>query len=661
MPLLSFIQMRLIVCVALLALIGAISVAQADSRLPIGQRPAEARSLRDLRGNQRRLAEFTGKRGVVVAFLATECPLANLYLPRILELAEKHQSEGVQFVAVYANEDETLDEVAAHSYDRNVPFPVLKDFGQGLADALGVERTPEVCVLDADLNLCYRGRIDDQYAVATRRPQPREHNLADAIASLVAGEDVKQSEVPADGCLLRRAPPPKADGEPVEYYKHVAPILQASCQTCHRPGRIGPFSLLTYEDARDSAEMLREVVAQRRMPPWHADPRYGEFHNSRAMSEQDVATLVRWVDGGMVEGDSSAAPPPLEWHEGWSIGKPDAIFTMHKPSDIPADGVLPYRYFSIPTNFAEDRWVTKAECLPGNPEVVHHIIVYMISPGRADPHKRDDDMQALTVWAPGDTPLLCAPGTAVRVPKGTELVLEMHYTPNGQATTDQSSVGVIFATEPPEREIRTNLFANGHIRIPAHAQNHEETATRTFHKDSQLLALMPHMHWRGKNYRYEAVYPDGRTETLLSTPRWDFNWQTAYWFAEPIKFPAGSQIRAVAHWDNSRYNPANPDPERNVRWGNQTWDEMMVGWMVYVHDEPIETAVAGREPNPAAMAMFKLFDRDADDRITRLEIPEQYIGLMERFGVDPDAGITPVAFEAIFNEVAGDLVPRRRR
>ncbi|HZY89933.1 MAG TPA: hypothetical protein VFE78_34240, partial [Gemmataceae bacterium] len=462
------------------------------------------------------------------------------------------------------------------------PFPVLKDFDGRAADALGARRTPEAFLLDAKHVLRYRGRIDDQYGVGTRRDAPTCRDLKQALDELLAGKPVTTATTDVPGCLIGRARKPRVAGE-VTYAKQVSRILQKRCQECHRPGEVGPMSLLTYADARGWADTLREVVLEERMPPWHADPRYGKFSNDRRLSRDEADTLLAWVEQGCPKGDDKALPPPAQFPEGWKIGKPDAVFRMAKEFTVPAKGVLPYKRFVVDPGFTEDRWVQTAESRPGNRAVVHHIIVYVQAPGKPL-YDAAGTASTLVGWAPGDMPAIYEPGTAKRVPKGSKLVFEVHYTPNGKEQTDRSSVGVIFAKGPPERVVETNILANMGLRVPPRKGLHEERFTYTFKDDALLISFMPHMHLRGVSARYEAAYPNGKREVLLSVPDYDFGWQSVYRFAEPRRMPKGTRLTWVGRWDNSADNPRNPDPSKEVRWGLQTWDEMMNGWMEVVRE-----------------------------------------------------------------------------
>jgi peroxiredoxin len=546
---------------------------------PMGRKLEARTNLRDLRGNRRSLADLKGSDAIVLAFLGTDCPLSNLYVPRLLELEAELRARKVRFIAVYPNENESLDAVAIHADERAIPFLVLKDAGQKLAAALGIQRTPEIAVLDRELALRYRGRIDDQYGVAYRKEKAERRDLALAIEAVLSAKPATPTE--ADGCLIGRRSDEKAD---VTFTRDVLPILQKSCQPCHRPGQIGPFPLITYEDAADHAAMIREVVVQKRMPPWHADPRHGKFMNDRSLKPEEIRTLTSWVAAGTPRGDAKDAPPPIAWPKDWRIGTPDVVLSIPKEIDVPAQGVMPYLNFLVPTDFAEDRWVTKAEVRPSDARVVHHVLVYVKLPGK-ETYQLDGTTTAFAGWVPGDMPFEHPEDTAVKLPKGAELQFEIHYTPNGLATKDRTSLGLVFAKEPPARESRMNIFAKLGIKIPAGASHHREESFLTFRQDVRILSALPHMHVRGKSWKYEAIYPDGRVETILNVPRWDFNWQSVYRFDPPLALPKGTKIRSTAHWDNSDNNPANPDPSKDVRYGLQTWEEMMNGWVQWVPEK----------------------------------------------------------------------------
>lgn len=569
-----------------LALAGASSEAPEKLVPPATGATVATFTLKDMHRRPRALDGFKDRKAFVVAFVGTECSLTNLYVPTLVELHKEFADKGVQFLAINSNVQDSFLQVAAHAQERDVPFPVLKDFDNKVAEAFGAKRTPEVFLLDAGKVIRYHGRIDDQYGIGYQREKPTRRDLREALEELLAGKPVTTPQTEAPGCLIARARKPRTEGE-VTYAKQVSRILQKNCQECHRPDEIGPFSLLSYKDAKAWADTIHEVVLEQRMPPWYADPRHGKFSNDRRLSQEETDTLLAWVEQGCPKGDDKDLPPPLKFPEGWKIGKPDAVFQMPEEFKVPATGVLPYKRFTVDPGLKEDVWVQSAECRPGNRAVVHHVLVYIQVPNKPI-YDQDGTASTLVGWAPGDMPALYPPGTAKRIPAGSKFVFEVHYTPNGTEQTDRTSAGIIFAKKPPERAAETNILANMGLVIPPNAANQKGELTYTFKDDALLLSFMPHMHLRGISAKYVATYPDGRTETLLSVPDYDFNWQSIYRFAEPLKIPRGTKLTWIAHWDNSADNPRNPDATKEVRWGLQTWDEMQNGWMEVVWQKKAE-------------------------------------------------------------------------
>jgi hypothetical protein len=367
----------------------------------------------------------------------------------------------------------------------------------------------------------------------------------------------------------------------VTFTKDVAPIFYKNCTGCHRPGEIAPMSLLTYNDARPWAKSIREKVANRDMPPWHADPKYGEWRNDRRISQEAINTILAWVNNGAKEGDPKDLPPMPEYTPGWRIGKPDQIFSAPEQA-VPADGVVDYQYLSVPTNFKEDRWITSAEIRSSAHAVVHHVIVFVQEPGATSRLQG----KLLVGFAPGEDPAVFRPGFGRKIPAGSSLLFQIHYTPNGTVTKDVTTVGLIYAKTPVEHTVVTRPVLQTAFEIPAGHPNYEVKSSFTFNESAQLYSFMPHMHLRGKDFEYKAVFPDGTSKILLSVPRYDFSWQTYYVLKDPVAVPKGTRIECVAHFDNSTNNKYNPDPTKAVRWGDQTWEEMMIGWTSFVYDNP---------------------------------------------------------------------------
>jgi len=374
----------------------------------------------------------------------------------------------------------------------------------------------------------------------------------------------------------------------VTFTKDVAPILYDRCVDCHRPGEIAPMSLLTYNEARPWAKAIKEKVLDRSMPPWLASAENHLFKNDRRLSQKEIDTIAAWVDAGAPKGNDHDLPSQPKFEQGWSIGKPDAVISLDQAVAVPAEGVIPYKYLTVQTNFTEDKWVQAAEIRPGNRKVVHHVIIFVQEPGNRTEltgEARGGMGYKLCGFAPGEQPKVFPPGTARLIKKGSKLTFQMHYTPNGEATTDRSYVGLIFSKTPVQKTALTGTAINSRFVIPAGDANFEVLSSWTATDDVRIIDLMPHMHVRGKDFTYTAVYPDGHSEVVLQVSKYDFNWQLLYQFTEPLFLPKGARLDCVAHFDNSARNKYNPDPAKEVRWGDQTWEEMMIGWFDYVLDK----------------------------------------------------------------------------
>ncbi|HKF54099.1 MAG TPA: cytochrome c [Blastocatellia bacterium] len=388
----------------------------------------------------------------------------------------------------------------------------------------------------------------------------------------------------------------------VTFNREVAPILYSHCVECHRKGEVAPMPLVTYKDARPWARSIKEKVQSRAMPPWLAAPEYGHFLNDRRLTQKEIDTVAAWVDQGAAEGDAKDLPAAPKFVEGWSIGKPDVVIEMPKEVQVPSDGVIPYMYVTVPTNFGEDKWVQAAEIRAGNRSVVHHIIVFVQDPPKnkmagkeGQPEGRGEAVGTkLCGFAPGEQPKVYPEGSAKLIKAGSNLVFQLHYTTNGVAAADRSYVGLLFAKGPVHTAVQTGTATNATFVIPPGNSSYEVKSSWTAKENVRIVDLMPHMHVRGKDFTYTAVYPDGTSRVILSVPKYDFNWQLLYRPTEPVMLPKGGRLDCVAHFDNSTGNKYNPDPTKEVRWGPQTWEEMMIGWFDYVVDDEN----AGARPSP---------------------------------------------------------------
>src|SRR5579871_471635 len=401
-----------------------------------------------------------------------------------------------------------------------------------------------------------------------------------------------------------------AMGQVPTFYKEVAPVLEKHCQECHRPGEIAPMSLLTYNDARPWAKAIKEAVLTHKMPPWFADPHVGKFANDRSLTQAEINTLVAWVDGGAKPGEAKDAPAPLSFVEGWTIGKPDMVLDIGVDFKVPAKGTIDYTYFVVPTGFSEDKWIKDIEVLPGNKTLVHHIVLYARPKGSrfvADavpgvpfvPNEQAGGQQQrppqsdraslyginggayemVSVYVPGGVAYKTLPGQARLIPAGSDLIFQIHYTANGKEGMDRSKVGITFAKEAPRERVVNAFIMNSSLRIPPGEGNHRVDGKVTLQQTVKLQTMFPHMHVRGKSFEYTATLPDGATKVLLDVPKYNFNWQLTYALDQPVTLPAGTVLQATAYYDNSANNPYNPDPAKEVYWGDQTWDEMLAGFV----------------------------------------------------------------------------------
>jgi hypothetical protein len=495
----------------------------------------------------------------VVVFLGAECPLARLYVPRLNELAARYPE--VRFRAVNASQQDSPAEVA--QFGTLLRFPYEKDDGT-LARRLSATRSPEAFLL-VNGRIVYQGRIDDQYTPGTNRGSPTRRDLEEALTEILAGQPVSISKTPAVGCHL--SVPVNPTGQIT--YDDVAPILHHKCAECHRPGQVAPFSLLSYDETIGWEQTIKEVVLAGRMPPWHADPAHGHFANDRSLTEPQKELLIEWIDHGCPAGKSHPQPP--QFPSGWQI-RPDIVLEMDRFFTVPAEGVLDYQEFTIDPHFTKNTWVQAVEIQPGNPAVVHHINVYLRPPGAAPEtlflNHVQDYYLAMTV--PGNTVTLWPQGVAKLIPAGWNVVLSVHYQPNGSVQTDRSRLALQLADDV-RQQAATRVFLDLDMVVPPHSVT-KITQSWTLEDDFTLYALYPHMHLRGKSMIFEIVSP--RREVLLNVPRYDFNWQHRYVLSQPRQLAKGTVIRCEAVYDNTAANPSNPDPSATVRFGPQSTDEM---------------------------------------------------------------------------------------
>lgn len=531
-------------------------------------------SFTDLDEKSGKLSDYRSNVATVLFLNQIDCPLCGKYIPTIKQYEKNYASKKITFFIV--NVDSTASKTTLRAaYEKwGLSSRYLPDFNNEVASALGAKSTTEVFVLDAARTLVYRGPIDDQYGINYSLASPRKQFLKNALEALLNNKSVAEPAFSAPGCALNFKAVKKTI--PITYYNQVSRILQQNCETCHRAGESAPFSLDTYKQAKSHGGMIRKVTQSKLMPPWLANPKVGEWANERSLSASDIDALSEWFTSGMPEGDPKEAPVPIVWTKGWNIGKPDVVYTISKPIAVPATGVMPYQYEIVQTSFSDDKWIQAAEIRVTHPEIVHHVVVYeksKITGGNFDGF--------LAGKVPGESWRVYPKGMAKKLSKNAELIFEIHYTPNGTALNDQPQLGFIFANSPPTHEISSMAIGDSNFTIPAYDANYPVSAEEVLTKKIKIFSFLPHMHLRGKAFQYQATYPDGRKELLLDIPKYDFNWQLLYEAKNPIELPAGAKITATGWFDNSEKNPANPDPSKSVKFGLQTFEEMMIGYVDY--------------------------------------------------------------------------------
>ena len=547
----------------------------------------------DLEGKSRSLAEIAAGKIAVFAMTSTSCPLSRKYLPRLAELSGE-SGDRVAWILVNPVATDKLDDMQAAAAELGERATYVHDSQGRLAAALGAVPTTDVVVLAPDRTVAYHGAIDDQYGFGYAIDAPRRRYLADALTALLAGKPPPVAATEAPGCVLDQ-PADRLPAAAVTYHGRISRIVAEHCVECHRDGGVGPFPLDSYDDLVAHAGMVREVIDRGTMPPWFAaptpaDPETGRVHspwaNDRSLAEAEQRDLLAWLSGGRPAGDPAESPTPRGYPAGWQIGTPDAVFEFAEPVAVKATGTMPYQTVIVETNLPDDRWVQAIEVQPGDRNVVHHALIHLAGPDEdeADSPRDEAARERGGFWGeyvPGQNTLVYPAGFAKKLPKGARLRFQMHYTPYGQATTDRTRVGVIYAHKPPQHEVRVAGIVNPRIAIPPGAADHREEASLRLPFDATVMGFLPHLHVRGKACRYELVRTDGGRATLLDIPRYDFNWQLLYRLHEPLPLQAGDTLVFTAWYDNSADNPANPDPTQTVRWGPQTFDEMHLGYVEY--------------------------------------------------------------------------------
>lgn len=520
----------------------------------------------------------------VVALTSSSCPLAMKQGPSLARIEESFASKNVRFVFL-GNRSDSAGDLRKFAKALRLEGSVTQS--DQLGQMLAAHTSTETFLFDAKGVLKYRGAIHDQYGLSSALPAPRNHYLADAIEAVLKGKTPVVQATTSPGCLLSYPKPTPIVA--ATYHNRISRIVQNHCLECHRKGGVAPFTLEDYKSLKSRSAMIRGVVESGIMPPWFAkDKGASPWKNDRTIPATDKKELLTWLNGPMPEGDSKDAPAPLAYNPNWKIGLPDAVFKMPRPISIKAEGIMAYQNVMVTTDFAEDKWVQRLEVKPSAPQVVHHVLIFVYPPNARS--RGFDGLEEISgffaAYVPGNNTLIYPDGFAKKLPKGSRLKFQIHYTPNGTATEDLTQLGLTFSKTAPKHEVHTVGIVNLALNIPPGAPKHPVNAVLSVPQEAKILSLMPHMHVRGAACRYDLIRNDKRT-TLLDIPRYDFNWQLAYDYRSHLDVGPGDKIEFTAWYDNSPQNPNNPDPTKTVRWGLQTADEMHLGYMEYYYPNQV--------------------------------------------------------------------------
>ncbi|MBI3853504.1 MAG: redoxin domain-containing protein [Verrucomicrobia bacterium] len=562
--------------------------------------------LLDHQGKSHELYRQTQAPVVVLVVAGNGCPIVRQSIATIKALRDRFADKKVVFWLLDPNSQDDQASSVEEAKEFSIDLPILMDKNQLVARSLTANRTAEaIAISTKDWKIFYRGAIDDRLGYGTQKVKPPKTYLANALENFLAGKKVSPSTTPVKGCAVSFVTITPKEGKTVSYAKEVAPILQKHCVTCHSHGNIGPFAMSSYEKVKGWSSTIQEVLLEQRMPPWHADPHHGAFANDRSLSSEEIQTLVTWIDQGKPRGagNDPLAAQPSKTTEEWALGKPDYIVQIPKEVTVEATGVFPYRYMIVKSPIPEDAWLSAAVVRASNRKVLHHCLVFVKYPKDAE-HPQPDNKGGIdgffTGYVPGTEQTTFPEGTGKFLPKGALFIFQLHYTATGKEEKDQTEIGLYLSKTKPPMELQTRAAAQTRLDIPPGDPNYEVQGSFTFQRDSLLYEMSPHMHFRGARCLYEAVYPDGKRERLLSVPNYDFNWQTTYRLAEPKRMPAGTKLICTGAFDNSPQNPANPDPTKLVHFGEQTFDEMFIGYLNYAELPQTNAAPAASAANDSA-------------------------------------------------------------
>ncbi len=580
--------------------------------------------LLDQHGDAHELYYHKDAAAVVLMIQGNGCPIVRNALPDFKALRDAYAEQNVRFLMLNANLQDTRESIRAEAEKYGVDMPILNDESQIIGESLDLVRTGEVLVLNPKTwEIAYRGPVNDRLVYERQLDEAKAHYAADAIDAIMQGQTVATARREAVGCLIN-FPQKNQQHAGISYSETIAPMLKEKCVVCHTEGGLGPWAMSSYTMVQGFAPMIREVVRTKRMPPWHADPHIGVWKNDISLSTEELQTLVHWIEAGAPRG---SGPDPLAESQvtivEWPLGEPDLVLDIPAYT-VPVSGVVDYQFPTVSNPLDTGVWIKAATVVPGDREVVHHILAGTVDADTTQ-LRRDSGVfdNYLIGYAPGNESHTFPKGTGVYIPPGGEFLFQMHYTPVGRETVDRSRIGLYFHTETPENFYRQDVVVNPTIKIPPREARHAEVAYYHFDKEAVLHDLVPHAHYRGVASKFELWKPDGSKEVILSVPNYDFNWQRTYEFVEPKRLEAGTKLVHTTWYDNSAANPGNPDPDREVPWGLQSWDEMLYGAFSYTYVNETTEAPIHDKMLARTTQFVGFLDQNIDGKLSWRELPKR--------------------------------------
>ena len=612
--------------------------------------------LLDHMGVAHRLFYYSDAPAIVVMTQGNGCPIVRNAVPAYRQVRDNYQEQGVKFFLLNSNLQDNKTTIAKEVADFGFDIPVLVDENQLVGESLNVTRTAEVFVIDPkSRKIVYHGPVDDRLTYQNQKAKAEFSYLSDALDAVIAGETVKISQVDAPGCIVNF---PERDNKErhtnISYHDTIAPILEERCVECHQVGGIGPWAMTSYDMIKGFSPMIREVIRTDRMPPWHSDPNIGSFLHDRSLTSNEIKTLVHWIEAGSPRGEGyDPLADPRESLPDWPLGVPDLILTV--PSfDVPATGVVDYQRPYVVNPLEEGKWLRASTVKVGSRESVHHVLTgYLKEIPKSGQSNEVRWGASVGGYAVGAESMIAREGLGTYIPAGGAIGLQMHYTPFGREVTDTTQIGLYFYDKRPPRMLRNSVIMDFSIEIPPEKANHAETAYLEFPKDAELFYAFPHAHYRGQSSTLAIRYPDGREEMILSLPKYDFNWQRAYEFKDPIKVPAGAKLIARYTYDNSTQNAANPDPSKKIVWGDQSFEEMLYTAISYRWSDETSADQKGEYQELLnAGRLFGMLDDNIDESIQKDEIRgragRRLAGNFDRLDRNGDGALSWQEYSAIF-------------